>query len=55
LLERIENDVANAQLRERNRFSVCAAYAFSGVREEGGERIESTASLGNGSHFEPMT
>ncbi len=50
-----KNDIANAQLRDWNRFSVCGLYAFSSVRKKGGERIEGAACLGNGSHFEPVT
>ena len=34
-----KNDVADAQLREWNRLSFCAPYAFSGVREQGGECV----------------
>ena len=30
------------------------AYAFSGVREQGGKCIERTASLGNCPHFQPV-
>ena len=50
-----KNDVADAQLRERNRFSVCALYTFGGVWKKSGERIEGSARLGNSSHFEPVT
>jgi hypothetical protein len=49
-----KNDVANAQLREWNSLGVRARYAFSGVREQRGECIERTASLGNGPHFQPV-
>ena len=50
-----KNDVANAQLRERNRFSIVALDTFGSVRKKGGERIERAARLGNGSHFKPVT
>jgi hypothetical protein len=50
-----KNDVANAQLREWNSLGVCAHYAFSGVREQGGESIQRATSLGNGPHFRPMS
>src|ERR1700745_890342 len=40
-----KDDVANAQLREWNRLSFCALYAFRGVRKKGGERFERHAWL----------
>src|ERR1700674_3471302 len=42
------------QLREWNRLSFCAPYAFSGVREQGGECVQRATSLENVSHFEPV-
>src|SRR5882762_11702380 len=50
-----KNDVANAQLREWNRTSICAVYALGGVWEQGGEGIERATSLGNSPHFQPVT
>src|SRR5712671_725335 len=49
-----KDNVADAQLREWNRLSVRTAYTFGSVREQRGEGIERAASLGNGSHFQPM-
>jgi hypothetical protein len=46
--------VADTQFGERHRPSVLPLYAFSGVRQQRGERVECTAGLRDGAHFQPM-
>src|ERR1035441_5901950 len=50
-----KDDITHFQIRDWNGLRVCAVYAWGGVWKQRGESIERTTSLGNGSHFEPMS
>jgi hypothetical protein len=50
-----KDNVPHFQLRNWNGLSLGSPYTFGSVREQRSERIERATSLGNGSHFQPMT
>ena len=50
-----KDNVPQLQLRERNGLDLVSGYTFGRVWEQCGECVERATSLGNGSHFQPMT